>query len=87
MGYQVPVEIVIQAPVEKHDVRADVVEMVARLLARADNLDPDDDMRCHPAGQNSVLCDLTAMPAPRWMTYQDRALELIRKAVAPKESR
>ena len=35
MDYQVPVEIAIQAPVEKHDVRADVVEMVARLLARA----------------------------------------------------
>jgi hypothetical protein len=84
-----PVEIVVQAPVEKHDVREEIVEHVARLLARADGFDPDEDLRCHLTGgetstivgSQTLFCDLNVFPRPRWQEYRDRATDLIRKAI------
>jgi hypothetical protein len=83
------VEIVVQAPVEKHDVREEIVEHVARLLARADGFDPDEDLRCRSTGGDSsaivgsqtLFCDLNVFPRPRWQKYRDRAIDLIRKAI------
>jgi hypothetical protein len=80
MDYQSPPEIVIAIPAEHHNVAEEVVEHVARLIARAEGVDPDHDDRCGtPTGGSSyVTCDLSMIAKPAWARYRERAETMLR---------
>lgn len=61
---------------EKHDVRAELVEYVARLLCRSDGKDPDRDKRVTAEGHFQTV----HLPYPMnltWYAYRDKAEELL----------
>ena len=79
-----PVEIVIQKT-ERHDVRQQAIERVARQLAAADGKDPDGNIQCgEPSAQSmTVTCTLLALPYPRgmvWYAYRDKAEKMLKDA-------
>jgi hypothetical protein len=65
MDYQSSPEIVIAAPADHHNIAEEVVEHVARLLARADGVDPNHDDRCSDGG-TTTTCTLQTYAIPAW---------------------
>lgn len=60
----------------RHDIRAEVIEHVARLLCRADGKDPDRDVRISPEG-NMYSVHITG-PTGLWTQYRGKAEERLR---------
>lgn len=61
---------------ERHDIREEVVEHVARLLCRAAGKNPDEDVRMVNGGFNTVH-----LPYPsnlRWTAYRAEATEKLK---------
>jgi hypothetical protein len=68
--------IVIEQPAQKYDVREVAVEQIARLLCRADGIDPDADWRI----QGSTMLTV-ADPTPQmWRRYRDKAVAALEAA-------
>ena len=67
---------------ERHDVRGEAIERVARQLVLAEGKDPDMDMRCGVPliGTYTVTCNLNIYPEPLWYAYRDRAEKMLRDA-------
>lgn len=70
---------------EKHNVREEAIERVARQLCLADGCNPDDDIRCGPIRLNeqTVLCNSVGMTYPsnlRWNAYREKAIQAIKQA-------
>ena len=81
MDYQEPPQIVV-THTEHHDVKAEMVEYVARLLCRADGCNPESDLRCGPPdlNSNSVTCNAVGWPYPSylgWNKYRPQAEKLL----------
>jgi hypothetical protein len=71
-----PAIIEIQKAPERHNIREELIEHVARLLCRADNRDPDVDTRVSGSTFNTVY-----LPYPTnltWYGYRERAESTIR---------
>lgn len=86
MDYQNPPEIVITTT-EHHQIQEEVIEHVARLLARADGADPDGNIQCGEPrpGETVVTCTLMALPYPSdrvWNRYRPQAEKLLRDIFA-----
>ncbi len=74
--------------VERHDLRDEVLNHVARLLCEADGCDLASDIRCGDVDGKisattpmTITCNAVAMPYPtymRWYTYRDKAEKLLR---------
>lgn len=58
---------------EKHDVRAEVIEQVARLLCKADGKDPDHDWR--DGGTNFLIVAVDYPGNLEWSRYKSKAEE------------
>lgn len=87
MDYQEPPQIVI-THVERHDVREETIEHVARLLCAADGCDPDHDMRCSlpKSGEWTVTCDTVSLSYPMylgWNSYRGKAEKLLGQLFGP----
>jgi hypothetical protein len=82
-----PPEIVIQH-VERHNIREEEIERVARLLARADGKDPDEDTSCVTVeGMEYKNCFIFTHEIPRmWHRYRDQAEKLLAQIFAPEVS-
>jgi hypothetical protein len=83
MDYQKPPEIVI-THTERHDVREEMIEHVARLLCRAAGCDPDADTRCgiDPNNPSVMTCNAVGMSYPSslgWNRYRANAESLLGK--------
>lgn len=76
------IEIVI-TKTERHDVRAEAVERVARQLCAAAGCDPDGSIQCStPVGLISN-CTLMHLPYPtdrNWYAYNSRAEKILKDA-------
>ena len=70
---------------ERHDIREEVIEHVARLLCRADGKNPDRDIRQSDADVNGLSYFNTVYISPPanllWNAYRDRAIEALRAAL------
>lgn len=81
---QPPTIIEIPHESERHDVKAEVIEQVARLLCAQDGKNPDGDWRLiHTPGKNGGFDEMLAVnveePANRnWYQYRDKAERLLR---------
>jgi hypothetical protein len=65
---------------ERHDIKEEVIERVARLLCRADRKNPDEDIRLVDGVFQAVN-----IPYPanlRWNSYREQALEHLQKIFA-----
>jgi hypothetical protein len=61
---------------ERHDIKEEVIEHVARLLCRADGKNPDEDIRLVNGGFQTVN-----IPYPmnmRWNVYREQAVDKLR---------
>jgi hypothetical protein len=66
---------------ERHDVREEVIEHVARLLCRADGKSPDGDIRVQA---NMVFTVHIPYPMNQpWYAYRDKAIEKLSNLFAP----
>jgi hypothetical protein len=77
MDAQAPPMIVEIQTTVKHDLKAELIEHVARLLCRADGKDPDHDWRM---GDGTMLS--VAVPYPdnlEWARYKSKAEERLRE--------
>lgn len=72
MDASAPPEIIEIKTTERHDIRAEIIEKVARLLCRADGNNPDNDIRMTGGGFQTVH-----IPEPKnreWYRYRDAAI-------------
>lgn len=76
-----PPEIIIQH-IEKHDIREEEIERVARLLSRQAGEDPDHDDKC---SENSCLL-IGGPPYWHWHKYRDPAEKLLAQIFGPEIS-
>jgi len=72
---------------ERHDIREEEIERVARLLCRADGCDPEADLRCSKwkPGDTTITCNTVGMAYPPylgWNAYRDRAETLLKQLFA-----
>lgn len=73
-----PPAIIETVTTERHDIREEVIEHVARLLCRADGKNPDEDIRM---GNVMTSMQTVNIPYPaylRWNSYREPALEKLR---------
>lgn len=77
-----PPQIVI-VQTERHNIREEAIERVARQLALADGKNPDQDQRCswqgNPALGGSATCTLEVYAKPLWEAYRDRAEKMLKE--------
>lgn len=77
MDAQEPPMIVEIQKTERHDIKAEVVEYVARLLCRADGKNPDQDWR---QGDGVMLSVAVPYPANlTWYAYREKAEARLRE--------
>jgi hypothetical protein len=67
---------------EHHDIREEVIEQVARLLARQAGQDPDADDRCLQSGM-MMNCTLEFGRKPHWTVFRDQAERRLREMFKP----
>lgn len=73
-------QIIVERPAEKYSVREVAIEQIARLLARADGKNPDDDWRMGNGTMLTVHCEGDACRV--WYGYREKAETLLRQAFA-----
>jgi hypothetical protein len=90
VDFQQPPAVVEVKTTERHDIKEETIEHVARLLARAEGVDPDADMRYSLPRLDSmtVTCDAVGMQYPTslaWNNYRRQAEKLLRDLFAKGE--
>lgn len=82
MDAQQPPAIIEIQKTERHDVRQEAIERVARQLCEADGKDCDADIRCSQSGMmTNCLTNFIQFPADRvWYAYRDKAEAVLREA-------
>jgi hypothetical protein len=70
---QPPTIIEIPVPSEKHDLKKELIEHVARLLCRADGKNPDQDIRASEDGTRFLALHLPYPDNLQWSRYRDKA--------------
>lgn len=74
MDVQPPPAIIETVTTERHDVREEVIEHVARLLCKADGKNPDEDVRMVNGGMQTVHL----LHPARWNSYRLQAEDMLR---------
>lgn len=67
---------------ERHDLKEEVIEQVARLLCRADGKEPDDDIRL--VGGNFQTVHIPFPANRRWNQYREAAVARLQQLFGPK---
>jgi hypothetical protein len=78
MDSQSPPMIIETVTTERHDIREEVIEHVARLLCRADGKNPDEDVRLVNGGTGFQTVHIPFPANLRWNAYREQAVERLR---------